>query len=63
MASCEGTHFDCEENQEPRPDRRQRILDAAYDLFCANGINQVGIDTILARVGLCQGQPLRQLRF
>lgn len=33
----------------PKP--RQRILDAAYDLFCANGINQVGIDTILAESG------------
>jgi AcrR family transcriptional regulator len=30
---------------------RQRILDAAYDLFCANGINQVGIETILAKSG------------
>lgn len=33
----------------PRP--RERILDAAYELFCANGINQVGIDTILAKSG------------
>ena len=35
----------------PAPRPRQRILDAAYDLFCANGINQVGIDTILAELG------------
>ena len=35
----------------PAPRPRQRILDAAYDLFCANGINQVGIDTILAESG------------
>jgi AcrR family transcriptional regulator len=30
---------------------RQRILDAAYDLFCTKGINQVGVDTILAKSG------------
>ena len=28
---------------------RERILDAAYDLFAANGVNQVGIDTILGK--------------
>jgi AcrR family transcriptional regulator len=27
---------------------RERLLDAAYQLFAANGVNQVGIDTILA---------------
>jgi AcrR family transcriptional regulator len=30
---------------------RERILDAAYDLFAANGVNQVGIDTILVKSG------------
>jgi AcrR family transcriptional regulator len=30
---------------------RERLLDAAYDLFAANGIGQVGIDTILAKSG------------
>ena len=30
---------------------RERLLDAAYDLFAAQGINQVGIDTILAESG------------
>ena len=30
---------------------RERLLDAAYDLFSANGVNQVGIDTILAKSG------------
>jgi len=30
---------------------RERLLDAAYDLFAANGVSQVGIDTILARSG------------
>jgi len=28
---------------------RERILEAAYDLFAANGVNQVGIDTILGK--------------
>src|ERR1700694_2547428 len=28
---------------------RDRLLDAAYDLFAAHGISQVGIDTILAK--------------
>jgi AcrR family transcriptional regulator len=30
---------------------RERLLDAAYGLFAANGVNQVGIDTILAKSG------------
>jgi AcrR family transcriptional regulator len=33
------------------PRARERILDAAYDLFAANGVNQVGIDTIISRSG------------
>ena len=30
---------------------RERLLDAAYDLFSTSGIGQVGIDTILAKSG------------
>jgi AcrR family transcriptional regulator len=30
---------------------RERILDAAYNLFATNGVNQVGIDTILDTSG------------
>jgi AcrR family transcriptional regulator len=30
---------------------RERLLAAAYDLFSANGVNQVGVDTILAKSG------------
>ncbi len=30
---------------------RDRLLDAAYDLFAVRGVNQVGIDAILARSG------------
>ena len=33
------------------PGARERLLDAAYDLFAAQGVNQVGIDTILAESG------------
>jgi AcrR family transcriptional regulator len=30
---------------------RERLIDAAYDLFSMNGVNQIGIDTILAKSG------------
>jgi AcrR family transcriptional regulator len=30
---------------------RERLLEAAYDLFSTNGVNQVGIDTILSKSG------------
>jgi AcrR family transcriptional regulator len=30
---------------------RERLIDAAYDLFSRNGVNQIGIDTILAKSG------------
>ena len=30
---------------------RERLIDAAYDLFSARGVNQVGIDTVLAKSG------------
>ena len=30
---------------------RERLIEAAYDLFSKNGVNQVGIDTILAKSG------------
>jgi AcrR family transcriptional regulator len=30
---------------------RERLIDAAYDLFSKQGVNQVGIDTILAESG------------
>jgi AcrR family transcriptional regulator len=33
----------------PRP--RERLIDAAYDLFSINGVNQIGIDTILSKSG------------
>ena len=33
----------------PRP--RERLIGAAYDLFSINGVNQIGIDTILSKSG------------
>jgi AcrR family transcriptional regulator len=30
---------------------RERLIGAAYDLFSKNGVNQIGIDTILAKSG------------
>lgn len=30
---------------------RERLVDAAYDLFSRDGVNQVGVDTILAELG------------
>jgi AcrR family transcriptional regulator len=30
---------------------RERLIEAAYNLFSKNGVNQVGIDTILAESG------------
>jgi AcrR family transcriptional regulator len=36
-------------HRESRP--RDRLVDAAYDLFSKKGVNQVGIDSILAKSG------------
>jgi AcrR family transcriptional regulator len=36
-------------NTRGAPKARERILDAAYALFSANGINKVGIDTIISK--------------
>ncbi len=33
---------------------RERILEAAYDLFSANGIQSVGIDTVIAEAGVAK---------
>jgi AcrR family transcriptional regulator len=35
----------------PTTKPRERLLEAAYGLFATNGVNQVGIDTILAKSG------------
>ena len=33
------------------PQPRERLIGAAYDLFSINGVNQIGIDTILSKSG------------
>jgi AcrR family transcriptional regulator len=38
-------------NTDPAAKPRERLIDAAYDLFSKNGVNQVGIDTLLAKSG------------
>ena len=41
---------------------RERILGAAYDLFATNGVNQVGIDTILERSGCAKASLYNHFR-
>jgi AcrR family transcriptional regulator len=41
------TRIDSRSAERPR----KRIIDAAYDLFSVNGVNQTGIDTILLKSG------------
>lgn len=38
-------------SEKERSVARERILDAAYDLFSREGINAVGVDTVVARSG------------
>jgi AcrR family transcriptional regulator len=51
---------------EPRtPDGdtvRGRVLQAAYDLFCHEGINAVGIDRIVAEAGVAKASLYRHFR-
>jgi len=36
------------------PDARERILDAAYELFSRNGVRAVGVDAIIERAGVAR---------
>jgi AcrR family transcriptional regulator len=51
---------------EPRAptasDAGERILDAAYDLFCTRGVNIVGIDEIIATSGVARQTLYRRFR-
>ena len=49
-AKWQGTGLD-EENTRVAARPRERLIDAAYELFSTNGVNQVGIDTVLAKSG------------
>jgi AcrR family transcriptional regulator len=42
------------ERPTPGPDARERILEAAYDLFSRHGIRAVGIDAIIDRSGVAR---------
>ena len=41
---------------------RGRVLQAAYDLFCREGINAVGIDRIVAAAGVAKMSLYRHFR-
>jgi AcrR family transcriptional regulator len=41
-------------NAEATPEARERILEAAYDLFSREGIRAVGIDAIIAQSGVAR---------
>jgi len=38
----------------PRGNARERILDAAYDLFSRHGVRAVGVDTVIDRAGVAK---------
>lgn len=40
--------------RSPSPGARDRILDAAYELFSRNGIQAVGIDAVISRSGIAR---------
>jgi AcrR family transcriptional regulator len=44
------------------PDARQRILQAAYELFARRGIRDVGIDEVVARAGVAKATLYRHYR-
>jgi AcrR family transcriptional regulator len=41
------------------PDPRERILDAAYELFCRRAIRDVGIDEVIKRAGVAKATLYR----
>jgi AcrR family transcriptional regulator len=41
-------------DEKPAGDARQRILDAAYELFSCHGIRAVGIDAVISRSGVAR---------
>ena len=55
-APLEGTHV------APVTDARQRILQAAYELFTRRGIRDVGIDEVIGRAGVAKATLYRHFR-
>jgi AcrR family transcriptional regulator len=41
-------------NRGPRSSARERILDAAYELFSRHGVRAVGVDTVVDRAGVAK---------
>jgi AcrR family transcriptional regulator len=44
------------------PEARERILEAAYELFAQRGIRAVGIDEVIARAGVAKATLYRHFR-
>ena len=43
----------------PAPTARQRILEAAYELFSRHGVRAVGVDTVVERSGVAKATLYR----
>jgi AcrR family transcriptional regulator len=50
------------ESRAAASDAGERILDAAYELFCTRGVNIVGIDEIIATSGVARQTLYRRFR-
>ncbi|HUQ62123.1 MAG TPA: TetR/AcrR family transcriptional regulator [Acidimicrobiales bacterium] len=46
----------------PVPDARQRIVQAAYELFARRGIRDVGVDEVIGRAGVAKATLYRHFR-
>lgn len=56
------TKVSASEHVRTMPRTRERILDAAYELFSQHGIGAVGVDTIIARSGVAKMTLYRHFR-
>jgi AcrR family transcriptional regulator len=45
-----------------RPSGRERVLDAAYDLFSRGGVSTTGVDTVIAEAGVAKMTLYRNFR-
>jgi AcrR family transcriptional regulator len=45
-----------------RPSGRERVLDAAYDLFSRDGLGATGVDTVIAEAGVAKMTLYRNFR-
>ena len=56
------THSPSDTTTQPPTGARERILQAAYELFSQNGIHAVGIDRIISRSGVAKMSLYRHFR-